>query len=285
SNKVRECCCAPSFIIAIAGPWICVLGCIFLEKVVVQPLTDFIPLTINIENYDQLERIARLFQALYIALCNLEDFYTSLNLIPSDQRYFPYFNQYQIEDNKIISFVYLYQFDDSKKFTWKAKTADGQMIVIKFVRNYNVEAHQLCSKNKMSPLLLYFNRPDELRKFYIIITDFVTGITLSNKNKINQRFYQDIRDHSRSIINFLHKKNLVFANLQPSNILFNNSDNSDEQYIMLISFDCCGEHMVERYPPSVRNDNLPPGAGPGALLNKAHDIYWLDKLWEFLISE
>ncbi|CAG8719594.1 7189_t:CDS:2, partial [Funneliformis mosseae] len=125
SSPVRECCCALSFVIAVAGLWLCVLGCIFLEKVIVQPLTDLISFTINMEDYKQLEQIAQLFQALYLAVYRLKDFYKSLNLIPSEQRFFSYLNKYQTENNKTISFTYLYQFEGSLKFLWKAETIDG----------------------------------------------------------------------------------------------------------------------------------------------------------------
>ncbi|CAG8637197.1 3197_t:CDS:2, partial [Paraglomus occultum] len=44
-NWVKNICensCCPSFILAIAGPWICILGAVYLEKPVIEPLTDFL---------------------------------------------------------------------------------------------------------------------------------------------------------------------------------------------------------------------------------------------------
>ncbi|CAG8676380.1 2846_t:CDS:2, partial [Scutellospora calospora] len=34
----------PSFILYLAGPWVCILGAVYVEKPIVDPLTDFIPL-------------------------------------------------------------------------------------------------------------------------------------------------------------------------------------------------------------------------------------------------
>ena len=43
-KDLRQCCNCPSIIIAVAGPWICVLGAVYLEKGIVDPFADFIPL-------------------------------------------------------------------------------------------------------------------------------------------------------------------------------------------------------------------------------------------------
>ncbi|PKK72903.1 hypothetical protein RhiirC2_776662 [Rhizophagus irregularis] len=89
-EQIRNCCCAPSFIIAMVGAWFCILGGVFLSRVVVQPLTDLIPLTINLQDFDEVRRIARLFYSLSRALQQLSLFYQNLKLTPSDQQFFPY---------------------------------------------------------------------------------------------------------------------------------------------------------------------------------------------------
>ncbi|CAG8650765.1 6415_t:CDS:1, partial [Paraglomus brasilianum] len=43
-KSFRLCCNCSSIILAVAGPWICVMGAIYLEKGVIDPLTTFIPL-------------------------------------------------------------------------------------------------------------------------------------------------------------------------------------------------------------------------------------------------
>src|SRR5437588_12762673 len=84
-DQIRECCCAPSFVIAMAGPWFYILGAVFLSRVVIQPLTDFIPLTIN----------------LRIPLCTIAFFSSASEFLlisgprPSDQRFFPCIRQFQ----------------------------------------------------------------------------------------------------------------------------------------------------------------------------------------------
>ncbi|CAB4388790.1 unnamed protein product [Rhizophagus irregularis] len=94
-EQIRNCCCAPSFIIAMVGAWFCILGGVFLSRVVVQPLTDLIPLTINLQDFDEVRRIARLFYSLSRALQQLSLFYQNLKLTPSDQQFFPYIRHTQ----------------------------------------------------------------------------------------------------------------------------------------------------------------------------------------------
>src|SRR3954447_26012745 len=55
-DQIRNFCCVPSFVIGMAGPWFCILGGVFLSRAVIQPLTDFIPLTINLRVSDQVKR-------------------------------------------------------------------------------------------------------------------------------------------------------------------------------------------------------------------------------------
>ncbi|PKC61185.1 hypothetical protein RhiirA1_325982, partial [Rhizophagus irregularis] len=144
-EQIRNCCCAPSFIIAMVGAWFCILGGVFLSRVVVQPLTDLIPLTINLQDFDEVRRIARLFYSLSRALQQLSLFYQNLKLTPSDQRFFPYIRQFQFKGED-INFTYIYEiFDDHTRTIWKAKKENGQIIVVKFTPKCNIEAHNICS--------------------------------------------------------------------------------------------------------------------------------------------
>lgn len=104
-DKIRECCCAPSFIISIASPWVGILGTVFLNRVVIQPLTDFIPLTIKLRIPDQVNRISRLFYALLVAFHRLQYFYQNMSLNPSDQRYFLIFKNFSNDDR--VPFTYI----------------------------------------------------------------------------------------------------------------------------------------------------------------------------------
>jgi len=49
---------------AIAGPWMCVLGGVFIDKAIIQPLTDYIWLCGNLFDSTRQVFAARLFTAL-----------------------------------------------------------------------------------------------------------------------------------------------------------------------------------------------------------------------------
>ncbi|RIB30445.1 hypothetical protein C2G38_2238221 [Gigaspora rosea] len=289
-EQIRDCCCVPSFIITITGPWICVLGGIFLNRVVVQPLTDIIPLTINIRNEDQVNRIARLFQALRLAFARLRNFYNNLNLtLPGqiEQRYFPYLRSFKL-DGRNVNFIYIEELEDNCIRTiWKARTTNMENnydIVVKFVKNYNITAQKICSERGYAPKILYQSPTDEflaLGKYWMIIMEFV-GISLDKK--LNQRdirpsnfIYNDVK----LAIELLHSNDYVFADLRLPNILV--YDENERQRAKLIDFDWCGRHKVDKYPSSLNKSiQWPTNVKPGTFLMKEHDIYWLGKLQECL---
>lgn len=269
------------------GPWFCVFGAVFLNRIIIQPLTDFVPLTVNLLVPDQVNRVARFFYALLIAFGRLCRFYQNLALTPSDQRSFPYVREFQYGD-KITSFEYIRQLtDDDTRTIWKARTVDGLNIVVKFVPTYNCDAHEICANVGYAPKLLYYSNEEEAKRLgglRMVVMLYIDGISLDQKHKkgeIKNKFCKAIYDDVKSAIQLLHEKDFVFADLRTPNILV--FDTKGSQRAMLIDFDWCGRHNVDKYPPSM-NPELPwpSGVKPCALLNKEHDIFWLGALRKFL---
>ena len=79
----------------------------------------------------------------------------------------------------------------------------------------------------------------------------------------------------KQIVAFFHGKGWVHGDLRRPNIL--KSKTNDD--IMLIDFDWSGKYQEALYPVSL-NPELPwpNGVAPNALIDKQHDIYWLNKL-------
>ncbi|GES77882.1 hypothetical protein RCL_jg29394.t1 [Rhizophagus clarus] len=288
-EQIRDCCCVPSFIITMTGPWLCILGGIFLSRVVIQPLTDLIPLTVNLRDFDKVKRIARLFYSLFLAFRQLNLFYQKLKLTASDQRFFPYVQQFKFNGDN-VNFTYINELsDDYKKTIWKAKKDNGQMIVVKFTPEYNVEAHNLCADVGCAPNLLYCSddvQTQILGGFRMIIMEYVNGISLDQKlaeGELAAESCKTIYKDMERAIKLLHGKNFVFADLRASNVLV--FETEDTQRAMLIDFDWCGKDDVDRYPPSMNQDlSWPSEAKPCALLKKNHDLYWLDLLLHEYLS-
>ncbi|RIA94124.1 hypothetical protein C1645_667433, partial [Glomus cerebriforme] len=159
SKKIRDQCCCPSYMLVIAGPWICLLGGIYIDKIIIEPLTDFISLIPKPGDDSHVRRIARFLVALNMAMTRLNHYYQNMELnafdSPNDQRYFPYSSTYQDRNNNQINFRYIHPLtEDIQKPIWKA-IANNRPIVIKFARRYSAEAHNICAELRLAPNLLY----------------------------------------------------------------------------------------------------------------------------------
>ncbi|CAG8601721.1 12019_t:CDS:2, partial [Funneliformis mosseae] len=78
---------------------------IYIDKVIIEPLTDFISLIPKPGDDSQVSQIARFLAALNNAMNRLNNYYRNLQLNndgPNDQRYFPYFSTYQDKNNDRI---------------------------------------------------------------------------------------------------------------------------------------------------------------------------------------
>ncbi|CAG8635563.1 2075_t:CDS:2, partial [Ambispora gerdemannii] len=278
-GEVLKWCNWPSFILCLAGPWVCILGSVYVEKPIVDPLTDFIPL-IPTNNRAHAERVARLFKALCLGVNRLKEYYVSLD-IPTNrqnsQRFFPYPNQYKQQDT-IVEFTYERKLvDQPNKLLWKAITKDGRKIIVKFTCHYNQRAHELCSEIGKAPKLLYINK-EVVDGFYMVVMDYVEAEQLYDCDSLSHDEYKAVFKDIEEAIDKLHKENIVFADLRDSNILVNKSQGQYQG--MLIDFDWAGREEIECYPSFMNHKhiNWPPGAEDRKRLSQKHDIYWLELL-------
>lgn len=163
-KPIRNCCCCPTFLIALAGPWMCILGAVFVDHVVVQELTDFIWIGGQPYNDNKIKSVTRILAALCEGLNELEDFYSKLSLGVSQrdsQRFFPFIQQYSIGEH-VVRFSYqaylMRKTPDSHSkpvFLATAEAEDGQGsrrdIVVKFVQRYDTKAHRLLASADRAP--------------------------------------------------------------------------------------------------------------------------------------
>ncbi|CAB4385719.1 unnamed protein product [Rhizophagus irregularis] len=186
----------PSFIITVAGPWFYILGGVFLNRAVVELLTDFIPLAINLRVFDKKKQITRLFYSLYQALRLLNNFYRNLGVERSvDHRFFPYVCQFQSDGNNIISFTDIYELlDDPTRTIWKGTDENANRFDDAEARGFRMINMEYLDGTTLDQR---FNKGDTI--------DVSHGLTI----------YRDVK----FAIDELHNKNFVFADLRPPNIL------------------------------------------------------------------
>ncbi|CAG8551173.1 4280_t:CDS:2, partial [Cetraspora pellucida] len=266
----------PSFILCLAELWVCILGTVYVEKPIVDPLTDFIPL-IPTNNRVHAEQVARLFKALYLGVNRLKEYYLSLDKPISQnlQQFFPYPNQY-VHQGTTVEFAYEGKLLDHK-LLWKAVTKDRQKIIVKFAWQYNQRAHELCSEIGKAPKLFYINK-EVVDGFYMLVMNYIEAVPLYYCDSLSHDEYKTILECVEEAINKLHDENIVFADLRDSNILVNKSQGQYQG--MLIDFDWASKEGIECYSSFMNHKNIkwPPGAEDRKKLDWKHDIYWLKSL-------
>ncbi|CAE7056366.1 unnamed protein product [Rhizoctonia solani] len=287
-DPVKRCCC-PSILVAIAGPWMTILGAIFLERPVIQPLTDFLWVGDNPSQPSNLDRLARVFRSLAEARNELKTYYANL---PSPDQVgasaFPYPTHYVDSTGRRIEFKYEKHVNrssrpsDKKDLVFFARTVGDTSIriVVKFVTRYNSDAHRLLAKEGLAPELLYDGTADPTNQpgpeYSMIIMEYISGGDLGNNtNPITPGFGRDVE----RAIKLLHSQDLVFGDLRAPNIIPVRDATKRVTWAKLIDFDWCGEHQKGRYPP-IMNEKIvwASEVEPGALLDKAHDEEMLIKL-------
>jgi hypothetical protein len=277
-DTVRRKSYCPSIILAIAGPWLCVLGGIYHEKAVVQHLTDYLWIGDDKFGEENLCSIARLFSVLKSTVNTLQDYYDSLptNLEESDSAApqslsgFPFICQYGN-----IKFTYETRLAEEypNKILYKAKEdVSGRSLVIKFATRYNAEAHRYLADNNFAPTLRYSGTEDAIMTKYggrfMIVMDFVDGQTIAGS--VSKKHHDKI---SKSI-DLLHSRGLVFGDLRAPNIMIQG------EAVFLIDFDWCAGDGEGKYPVTLNQDGIswPHSVEPGGLMKKDHDRVMLLRL-------
>ena len=256
----------------------CVLGGIYLQSAVVQPLTDYVWLGGDSFNEDRLLFASRLFSALKTAISTLNLYYSDLKPIPSKtvsqtliSDAFPFITEYGSR-----TFTYLSRLAQGypTKLIFKAHLDDeDRMVVVKFVSTYNAQAHRILAEHRLAPTLHYAGTDDTGASMYggryMIVMDFIEGKTAVDC--LTKLQFKQV-EHA---INLLHSHNLVFGDLRLPNILITGKNP------MLIDFDWCGSAGETRYPASLNYaDELgwPQGVEPDSVMMKEHDLMMLRKL-------
>lgn len=279
NDRIRKLCYCPSILLAIAGPWMCVIGAIYLDKAVIQPLTDYIWLGGDVYDDNRLVLTARLFAALKAAASTLQSYYqilgpTLLNDVPENLSPDPFPFVTECGSKKFTYLYRLFAREHPEKLLYGARLqGEERLVVVKFASSYHAEAHRILADHQLAPTLHFAGTEDAGGSMYggryMIVMDFIDGCSAPDRLS-NSQFNQ-----IKEAIELLHSRNLVFGDLREPNILVQDGS------VKLIDFDWCGTAGEARYPPSL---NLDPALGwhkevkPDAVIMKEHDLYMLEVL-------
>ncbi|KAM6502868.1 hypothetical protein JOM56_002845 [Amanita muscaria] len=191
---LRDRCCCPTFIIAVGGPWLGLLGGVFTDKFIVQRLTELTWSGFSSTYEDKrLYRLARTFHSLGRCLNELREYYLGLDQMTfkhSDyynyppplanrlgfenivkERLFPYPLNFTEEDEhgqvQRRKFSYIRPLETCAAcVTYLAKIchdnndnndddAPAEKIVVKFVAQYGEDVHRFLAEKGHAPKLRY----------------------------------------------------------------------------------------------------------------------------------
>ncbi|KAG8731859.1 hypothetical protein FRC11_001924 [Ceratobasidium sp. 423] len=290
STELREATRCPTLIISIAGPWMCISGAVYLDRVVIQPLTDYIWLGRHPQQDHHLVRVTRLFDAIKTSISSLKEYYSTFikpgSSLPEDlYRFFPYIQSVQ-GSNGMINFKYKDTLGGPGvvRPVFEATTEDGRAIVVKFAQFYNFEAHQLLAAQSLAPKLLSL-RAEPVGGLVMIVMEFC-GTSLdyyfdSTGPGLEPDAQGQVQRDVKKALDLLHANNLVFGDLRPPNVLVVPASKGTF-HGQLVDFEWCGIEGKARYPVGMNESKRirwPAGVEKGSLLSQEHDIDMFEKLF------
>ncbi|KAG8891934.1 hypothetical protein FRB99_003232 [Tulasnella sp. 403] len=195
---------------------------------------------------------ARIFRALSQGLRDLNTFYGSLK--PA---------------NPPLPIVSSRMFD---RPVYEAVTLTRQRIVVKFVKQYNAEAHRILADEGLAPKLLYCGLEDLNGARYgglaMVVMEFVDGDSFSPQLKTA------VADDLKRAVEILHGKDLVFGDLREPNIVVDK-----EGKVKHFDFDWCAPDGKGRYTLDLNpHGGWAPDVEDGGVMRKSHDTVLLNKL-------
>jgi len=253
-----------------------VLGAVFTDKHIVQPLTPLLWLGHVHARKPQYREVTKLFAALLMGISELEVFYSALNLaVASEARFFPHITSFVTDTEGEVQFSYEQYADpdpETTKAVFIANTQDGRKIVVKFAEAYNKEAHSLLVAEGLAPPLLYCDRP-AFSDFTMVVMEHVDGEQLFHKYL--EATPTQVLDEVSKALKTLHEKGFVFGDLRSPNILVTN-----QHHVQLVDFDWCGSAGEGKYPADMNLVDIewPDGVVPGGFLQLEHDEEMLRRL-------
>ncbi|KAJ3511266.1 hypothetical protein NLJ89_g4197 [Agrocybe chaxingu] len=255
-NEIRDRCCCPTFLLAGGGPWLCVMGSVLTDKVIVQRLTDMMWLSqSSSEEAERMYKVARVLSALRKCLKALTEYYreTAPRIPPVTKgsphpRFYPYPSSYQ-SDIGPVTFQYLEFLEEREDcVTFRAKTTpSNEPVVVKFVLAYGPEVHHFLAEKGHAPRLRYYGPlPNSYKPLpqSPVTEGAPPGLTFGSMNMVVMDYVNsatnpppDARKQVEDVLELLHPAGYVFGDLRSQNILFDS-----EGKVKFIDFNWTGRY-------------------------------------------
>jgi hypothetical protein len=242
-----------------------------------EPLTPVFSFGADPNDENHCLAVTRCLAALRGSLVALDQHYQGLKdkaNLPSSQSVFPYKTSFisLAGNSNPVNFRYISRpFDDILFFLARA---GGNVLAIKYTRQYSLGAHKLLSVNGLAPKLHGFERIPGGWNMVVMQYYGETHQLLSELEPKNRESYR--RSIDRGVL-LLHESGFVHGDLRASNVLVS----KNHQKALIIDFDAAGEADKVVYPPNLNTADIewPEGVEDGVPITKAHDNYMFDRLF------
>ncbi|KAG7090483.1 hypothetical protein E1B28_009597 [Marasmius oreades] len=257
--------CCPTYMVALAGPWLCVVGAVTTSRTIVQRLTPYEWLAVSRAMDDaQVLRVARILYALRVAIHeDLRNYYKDLKP-PTvleghvHPRHCPFISSFElVEDEqqaRPVEFDYVKPLERGHTCAaFLVRRRDvNELAVVKFVRRYGADAHRLMADEGLAPALIHYgplgdpHAPD----LHIVVMEHVVGRTLYD-------LYGDgdlpggVKSAIQDALKKLNHGGFIFPDLRRPNVMVTTGgdDGNVEGYLRFVDFDwVCQKDEGMRYP-------------------------------------
>ncbi|OBZ65540.1 hypothetical protein A0H81_14478 [Grifola frondosa] len=209
-GPILNACCCPSFVISIAGPWMCVLGATFVNSVIVQPLTDYISLGGEPDYEQRVCAVVRIFHTLSGCMHDLNMFYSPLEVSDTliSSRLFPCFAFYIYGGAEVRL---TYECTLLGKAVFLAFTQHGDAVVVKFTESYCKAAHLLLAEHGLAPPLRY--RKHFGGGLHVVVMDFLPGpnLALAKTTRTSMVHTPRLHEDVKEAVRLLHENGYVLG--------------------------------------------------------------------------
>jgi serine/threonine protein kinase len=189
---------------------------------------------------------------------------------------FPFLRSYIDSRGQEIDFRYITQLKEDKAI-YLAQDDSGRELVVKFVKRYNAYAHRLLASPDFAPQLRYSCLGNaEAGTMGVVIMDYVRGEDAYRRygdGKLPGAVYDGVKE----AVDALHAASFVFGDLRLNNIIIT----TDGERPVLVDFDWCGLHGMDRYPSSLNDFSdikWHGGVVRNGLMLMEHDVFMLEAM-------
>ncbi|KAF8918615.1 hypothetical protein CPB85DRAFT_996170 [Mucidula mucida] len=258
---IADICCCPSFLLAIAGPWLVILGAVKTQGTIVQRITSYEWLGCS-RIYDDARvlRVSQILYALRLSVAELNTYYDKLTppSVSKDCAHplvFPAFTSFIDDHGQKTRFEYMQPLepDSFQCVTFLARLLDGDRagdrVVVKFVDRYSTDAHNLLAEHNLAPKLIHHQvLGPNYGALAMVIMDHIEGHALSEL-EFGEEDKTVIRETVRRALDMLNQEDLIFGDVRPPNVMLLDGEESMEERVRFIDFDwACKEGDGVRYP-------------------------------------